>query len=169
MRVKNMEEDKNKKTNNNDGKVLEIIGGCCEGVGIAMLLGGMIFSVVSSDQFMIGFIICICSMGFLFLGSFFLAAYKRKKGLTNITNSTIKNRIIDMSENNPSNYKPDDYEKVIKDTKNEEQMVCQKCGHINDAGAIYCEACGQCLVKKCACGAANDADAEYCKKCGKKL
>ncbi len=134
-----------------------------------MFIGGMISSVLLGSEFMIGFILCICAMGVLFLGSIFLGIYKRKNGFINSSNSINKNNVINMSNDNSINYKSDQFEIKSVASRSEEQIVCQKCGHINDSSATYCESCGQCLVKKCSCGATNDADAEYCKKCGKKL
>ena len=44
---------------------------------------------------------------------------------------------------------------------------CASCGIPNDAGARFCDACGEPLSQTCrACQATNDADAKYCDCCG---
>jgi ribosomal protein L40E len=171
IKVLIMNKEKNKQPKDKTAKILQIVGGCLQALGLAMFVGGMIFAVVSQEQFMVGFIICVCAMPVLFIGSFVFGAYKKRMGMPSNTTTytTFNSSFTNNSQPNPSNYNPSDYEKVNNVDSNQEQHVCSKCGHINDAGATFCESCGTCLVKKCSCGATNDADAIYCKKCGKKL
>lgn len=52
----------------------------------------------------------------------------------------------------------------------EEGAVCPVCGQKNDAGAKFCDNCGQPLCRICpACGEKNDAAAKFCDNCGGKL
>lgn len=51
-------------------------------------------------------------------------------------------------------------------------VACQKCGHVNDSDANFCDECGTALTsgKSCAsCGESNDADAKFCDRCGQSL
>lgn len=44
---------------------------------------------------------------------------------------------------------------------------CPSCGTPNDAGARFCDACGEPLSRRCgACQTTNDADAKFCDGCG---
>ena len=52
----------------------------------------------------------------------------------------------------------------------EEGAACPACGTKNDAGAKFCDNCGQPLCRICpACGEKNDAAAKFCDNCGGKL
>ena len=51
-----------------------------------------------------------------------------------------------------------------------EKISCPVCGTKNDAGAKFCDNCGQPLCRICpACGEKNDAAAKFCDNCGGKL
>ncbi len=51
-----------------------------------------------------------------------------------------------------------------------EKISCPVCGQKNDAGAKFCDNCGQPLCRICpACGEKNDAAAKFCDNCGGKL
>jgi hypothetical protein len=53
-----------------------------------------------------------------------------------------------------------------------EQVACRGCGAQNDAGAQFCDQCGQPLEAQVICGTcarANDHDARFCDGCGAAL
>ncbi|MFG0256268.1 MAG: zinc ribbon domain-containing protein [Phycisphaerales bacterium JB043] len=52
----------------------------------------------------------------------------------------------------------------------EASVPCASCGTPNDAGARFCDACGEPLSQTCgACQTSNDARAKYCDGCGAAL
>lgn len=48
------------------------------------------------------------------------------------------------------------------------ELICRRCGAINETEAIYCEKCGYPLVCPC-CGHEIDVEDDYCGACGHKL
>ena len=58
----------------------------------------------------------------------------------------------------------------VKETVDQNNIICSYCHHKNSIDAKYCDECGKLLEKTCPiCNTKNDNDAKYCKKCGNKL